>query len=111
MTEVQGVRDADGTTLKTLTLGQVRDLVASGVARDGMIPKLEACRIALGARVPEVRILGPDAAGLARILAEGPGDDQGAARRSGRLGPARAAPPAPGTRVLSGASSRPGARP
>lgn len=75
MTDVPGVRDGGGATLSTLTLREMRRLIASGEARDGMIPKLEACRVALAARVPEVRILGPDETELSgtRVLRARPG--------------------------------------
>jgi acetylglutamate kinase len=81
MTEVAGVRAADGARIPRLTLSDAERLIASGAARDGMIPKLEACRVALRARVPEVVIVGPDAGGLKRA--------------------AGTAPP-PGTRVVAG---------
>ena len=68
MTDVPGVRDADGTVLQHLTLSHLESLIDSGGARDGMIPKLQACREALRAGVPEVRVLGPDGEGLARAL-------------------------------------------
>jgi len=71
MTDVNGVRGGDGATLRTLTLPGLRRLIDSGTAREGMVPKLEACGVALAARVPEVRILGPDAAVLSRALGNG----------------------------------------
>ena len=107
MTDVPGVRGSDGSTLDTVTLAQMRDLVDDGVARDGMIPKLEACRIALAARVPEVRVLGPDAVGLARILAA-PRGRRSARGLGGSRGPIRDA--AGGTRVLRVALPQSGLR-
>lgn len=56
MTDVDGVVAADGSVIPTLTLGDIDGLIGSGEAHDGMIPKLLACRQALEARVPEVRI-------------------------------------------------------
>lgn len=58
MTDTPGVMAPDGSPLSVLTLGGLRRLIAQGAARDGMIPKLLACRAALRARVPEVLILG-----------------------------------------------------
>jgi acetylglutamate kinase len=89
MTDVPGVRAASG-LLPRLTLPGLQRLLASGEARDGMIPKLLACREALLAGVPEVRILGPQAAALAGALAGVEGD---------------------GTRVVIGTEGRPAATP
>ncbi len=68
MTDVPGVQAADGAFLTRLTLGEMRTLIKSGAAREGMIPKLLACRTALRARIPEVMILGPGEEGLTRAL-------------------------------------------
>lgn len=46
MTDVDGIRDADGTKLDSITPEQAESLIASGVIRGGMIPKVKA---ALGA--------------------------------------------------------------
>ena len=68
MTDVPGVQGADGAFLTRLTIREMRDMVKSGAAREGMIPKLLACRTALRARIPEVMILGPGEEGLTRAL-------------------------------------------
>jgi acetylglutamate kinase len=68
MTDVPGVQSADGTPLSRLTLNEVRSLIDSGAANNGMIPKLLACHEALRARIPEVLILGPCEADLTRAL-------------------------------------------
>ncbi|MCI4349758.1 MAG: acetylglutamate kinase [Thermoplasmata archaeon] len=47
VTDVPGVLAADGHILRTLTVARARELVAEGVARDGMVPKLEAAERAL----------------------------------------------------------------
>jgi acetylglutamate kinase len=60
ITNVDGVlRDVnDPQTLQSyLDLGQLDELVASGVIRGGMLPKLAACREALLAGVPRVHII------------------------------------------------------
>lgn len=93
LTDVNGVRNGDGTTLPTLSLPGLDRLIASGAARDGMIPKLQACRLALRRRVPEVRIVRGESDALTALLRPG---------RAGR----RAA--AAGTRVMRG---RPKAKP
>jgi acetylglutamate kinase len=64
MTDVPGVRGGDGAPIESLTLQEMRRLLRAGEASDGMIPKLHACRMALDARVPEVRILGSTEAGM-----------------------------------------------
>ena len=46
LTDVDGVRDADGRRLDTLTVGEAEALIASGVIAGGMVPKVRA---ALGA--------------------------------------------------------------
>lgn len=46
LTDVDGVRDADGRRLDTLTVGEAEALIASGVIGGGMVPKVRA---ALGA--------------------------------------------------------------
>lgn len=51
LTDVPGVVGADGQPRSTLTAGEARAMVAAGVIRGGMIPKVEACLHALcGAR-------------------------------------------------------------
>ena len=68
LTDVDGVRDGDGASMPNLTLSGIDRLIDSGAARDGMIPKLEACRLALRGLVPEVRIMRGDGAGLGALL-------------------------------------------
>jgi acetylglutamate kinase len=55
-TDVDGVKDASGNVLSALTVAQVRDLIASGEIKGGMIPKVEACVRALDT-VPRAHIL------------------------------------------------------
>jgi acetylglutamate kinase len=55
-TDVPGVIDASGNLLSELTADQVHELIAGGVIRGGMIPKVEACLRALDA-VPRVHII------------------------------------------------------
>ena len=51
LTDVEGVLDSSRRLIPRLTVGQARGLIDSGTAREGMIPKLEACINALD-RVP-----------------------------------------------------------
>jgi acetylglutamate kinase len=55
-TDVDGVLDADGSILSTLSVEQARELIASGQVRGGMIPKVEACVRALDT-VPRAHVL------------------------------------------------------
>jgi acetylglutamate kinase len=66
MTDVEGVRDAKGALISELNAVQGRDLLAAGVIRNGMIPKVEAAIRAteggcathiIDARVPHALLL------------------------------------------------------
>ena len=46
LTDVTGVLDKDGKLLSVITLNQAKELIDSGTASGGMIPKLNACLIA-----------------------------------------------------------------
>ena len=52
-----GVFDASGRTCATLDESTVRQMVAAGTAKDGMVAKLRACLDALAGGVAEVRIV------------------------------------------------------
>lgn len=56
LTDVKGVLDADGELIRQMTIDQARDLIASGVASGGMIPKLETAIAAIEAGVEAVVI-------------------------------------------------------
>jgi len=62
LTDVPGVRGADGEVMRWLTLKQIPELTKSAVVSGGMLPKLGACREALLGGVQRVRILPADAA-------------------------------------------------
>jgi acetylglutamate kinase len=47
MTDVDGVRDADGRRLDTLTVGEAEALIESGVIKGGMVPKIRAALAAV----------------------------------------------------------------
>jgi len=57
LTDVPGVKDADGLVIRWLNLKQVSALIANAVIAGGMLPKLEACSHALSHGVGRVRIL------------------------------------------------------
>jgi acetylglutamate kinase len=48
MTDVDGVRDADGKKLDTLTVAEAEHLIDTGVIAGGMVPKVRAALSALG---------------------------------------------------------------
>jgi acetylglutamate kinase len=57
LTDVPGVKDADGLVIRWLDLGTVAALTQSAVIAGGMLPKLQACKDALLHGVNRVRIL------------------------------------------------------
>lgn len=52
-----GVFDANGRTIPALDIEQIDALISSGAANAGMVAKLNACRVALEAGVPAVKIV------------------------------------------------------
>ena len=57
LTDVEGVKGADGALIPTLTPDQARGLVATGVVAGGMIPKVENALAALERGVRKVHII------------------------------------------------------
>ena len=57
LTDVPGVLDRNGEVMPHLVASHVRDLSVAGSISGGMLPKLEACRRALGGGVRSVRIM------------------------------------------------------
>jgi acetylglutamate kinase len=57
LTDVPGVKNADGAVIPWLTTKEAADLAADSVVAGGMLPKLEACSQALRKGVGRVRIL------------------------------------------------------
>jgi acetylglutamate kinase len=57
LTDVPGVKNAEGSVIPLLNTRQAQDLAATSVISGGMLPKLEACRQALKQGVGRVRIL------------------------------------------------------
>jgi len=62
LTDVPGVKGADGTVMRWLSLAQVPELEKTKVVSGGMLPKLNACKEALLHGVKRVRILPAEAA-------------------------------------------------
>ncbi len=57
LTDVKGVLDADGKLIRQMTVAQAQELIDTGVATGGMIPKLETAMAAVRAGVEAVVIL------------------------------------------------------
>jgi acetylglutamate kinase len=64
LTDVPGVRGADGAVIRWLNTEQISALTRDAVITGGMLPKLNACREALVQGVKRVRILPADRASL-----------------------------------------------
>jgi acetylglutamate kinase len=62
LTDVPGVKGADGQVLRWLSIDQIAEMAKSAVISGGMLPKLSACREALLNGVKRVRILPAEAA-------------------------------------------------
>lgn len=63
LTDVPGVKGANGEVLRWLSIDQIAEMAKSAVISGGMLPKLGACREALLNGVKRVRILPAEAAG------------------------------------------------
>jgi acetylglutamate kinase len=57
LTDVPGVKNAEGTVIPWLNTKQADDLAAGSIVSGGMLPKLQACKQALKEGVGRVRIL------------------------------------------------------
>ncbi|HEV2232968.1 MAG TPA: acetylglutamate kinase [Terriglobia bacterium] len=57
LTESGGVWDANRELLPLVRLGEIRKMIAGGIVRDGMIPKLRSCARTLGHGVREIDII------------------------------------------------------
>ncbi|HVN37905.1 MAG TPA: acetylglutamate kinase [Myxococcota bacterium] len=57
LTDVEGVKDAQGRLIHTLSIAEARKLIAEGTIRDGMIPKVECCIEALENGVGRTHVL------------------------------------------------------
>ncbi len=57
LTDVEGVLAADGELIHQLTSEQANKLIAEGTIRDGMIPKVECCLMALQAGVKRAHVV------------------------------------------------------
>lgn len=64
LTDVPGVRGADGEVMRWLSVDQIAELTKNEIISGGMLPKLNACREALLQGVKRVRILPADSASV-----------------------------------------------
>ncbi len=67
LTDVAGVKDAEGSVIRWLEVGAISEMVQQATISGGMLPKLQACTTALRKGVNRVRIL---PAARAEILPE-----------------------------------------
>jgi len=71
LTDVAGVKGADAAVIGSLSAARIPGLVAAGIIRGGMLPKLKACGDALAGGVASVRILPAAAVEAVSRLGEG----------------------------------------
>src|SRR6516225_10978692 len=64
LTDVPGVKGADGNVLRWLSIDQIAEMAKNAIISGGMLPKLGACREALLNGMKRVRILPAEAAGF-----------------------------------------------
>ncbi len=64
LTDVPGVKDADGNVMRWLSLKEIPKLEKLAIVSGGMLPKLNACREALLGGVKRVRILPAESASV-----------------------------------------------
>jgi len=64
LTDVPGVRGANGEVMRWLSIDQIAEMAKGAVISGGMLPKLSACREALLHGVKRVRILPAEAANV-----------------------------------------------
>jgi acetylglutamate kinase len=64
LTDVAGVKNAEGEVVNRLGLNRIEAMIANGTVSGGMLPKLEACKRALLVGVGSVRILAAAKASL-----------------------------------------------
>lgn len=57
LTDVEGVKDANGALISTITRGQINPLIDTGVIQGGMIPKVNCCKAALDGGVEKAHII------------------------------------------------------
>jgi acetylglutamate kinase len=64
LTDVPGVKGADGQVMRWLSLKEIPSLESAAIVSGGMLPKLAACKAALQGGVKRVRILPAESASV-----------------------------------------------
>lgn len=57
LTDIEGLKDADGNTVSSITVEKINQMIADGVIKGGMIPKIKACVNAVENGVGKAHIL------------------------------------------------------
>jgi len=57
LTDVEGVKGADGKLIPSLNSQEAESMISTGIAKGGMIPKIRCCLEALAAGVPKAHII------------------------------------------------------
>ncbi|WP_417915814.1 acetylglutamate kinase [Candidatus Electronema sp. JC] len=57
LTDVEGVKDADGQLISSIAISSIEQLIADGVIKGGMIPKLRCCASAINGGVNKAHII------------------------------------------------------
>ena len=57
LTDVEGVKDADGQLISSIAVSSIEQLIADGVIKGGMIPKLRCCASAISGGVKKAHII------------------------------------------------------
>ena len=73
LTDVPGVKDANGVVLKSLGAEQAQQLTEAGVIEGGMLPKVESALLAASTGVQAVIVDGRETGALRAVLAGSPG--------------------------------------
>jgi acetylglutamate kinase len=87
LSDVDGVRGADGEILRRLNTDEAETLVANGVATGGMVAKLRAARQAVAHGIPGVEIAPGHRPRILRALLEGTGEYGTSVTPTGSLTP------------------------
>jgi acetylglutamate kinase len=92
LTDVEGIKDKDGTLASTLSGEEAQEMIASGIITEGMIPKVECCLDALKGGVAKTHIIDGrvrHAVLLEIFTAEGVGTEVVRTAAAKRRGPTR----------------------
>lgn len=57
LTDIEGLKDADGNTVSSITVEKINQMISDGVIKGGMIPKIKACVNAVENGVGKAHIL------------------------------------------------------